>query len=50
MPLVKKGRLSVQSVGEDAWKAIQLLAENGGWEDDEATKAPKGRSEFHSSV
>ncbi|KAM6496218.1 DUF55 domain containing protein [Amanita muscaria] len=31
--LVTKGRLSVQRVSEKAWKAIQLLADNGGWSD-----------------
>ena len=33
MDLVTRGRLSVQRVGEDAWKAIEQLAEKGGWED-----------------
>ena len=33
MDLVKRGRLSVQRVGEDAWRAIEQLAEKGGWED-----------------
>jgi hypothetical protein len=33
MDLVTRGRLSVQRVGEDAWAAIALLAENGGWEE-----------------
>ena len=28
-----RGRLSVQRVGEDAWAAIELMAENGGWEE-----------------
>lgn len=32
MDLVTRGRLSVQRVGEDAWAAIELMAENGGWE------------------
>jgi hypothetical protein len=33
MDLVTRGRLSVQRVGEDAWAAIVLMAENGGWEE-----------------
>ena len=33
MDLVTRGRLSVQRVGEDAWAAIELMAENGGWEE-----------------
>lgn len=33
MPLVTRGRLSVQRVDEDAFKIIQLLAEKGGWDD-----------------
>ena len=32
MDLVTRGRLSVQRVREDAWAAIELMAENGGWE------------------
>lgn len=33
MNLVARGRLSVQRVEENAWETIQLLAENGGWEE-----------------
>ncbi|KAF8165764.1 PUA-like domain-containing protein [Crassisporium funariophilum] len=33
MDLVRKGRLSVQRVQEDAWVAVGLLAEKGGWEE-----------------
>ncbi|KAI0082550.1 DUF55-domain-containing protein [Panus rudis PR-1116 ss-1] len=33
MALVNRGRLSVQRVEENAWKTMQLLAENGGWDD-----------------
>ena len=33
MALIKRGRLSVQPVEEDAWKAVQLLAEKGGWDE-----------------
>jgi hypothetical protein len=33
MPLVRRGRLSVQKVPEEAWQTVQLLAENGGWEE-----------------
>lgn len=32
MPLVTRGRLSVQSVSEECWGIIQMMAENGGWE------------------
>ncbi|CAA7270952.1 unnamed protein product [Cyclocybe aegerita] len=39
MDLVTRGRLSVQRVGEDAWEAIQFLAEKGGW--DELDMNPK---------
>ena len=34
MPLVDRGRLSVQRVDEDAWNAISSLAERGGWDED----------------
>ncbi|KAL5487596.1 hypothetical protein ACEPAI_5704 [Sanghuangporus weigelae] len=37
MALIKRGRLSVQPVEEDAWEAVQLLAEKGGWEEDLGT-------------
>ena len=33
MPLVKRGRLSVQKVPEQAWNTIQLLADRGGWDE-----------------
>ncbi|KAF4619201.1 hypothetical protein D9613_004805 [Agrocybe pediades] len=33
MDLVTRGRLSVQRVQEDAWRAIEKLAEKGGWDD-----------------
>ncbi|KAG8734691.1 hypothetical protein FRC11_003769, partial [Ceratobasidium sp. 423] len=36
MPLLNRGRLSVQPVNEGAWTAINKLAERGGW--DEQTK------------
>ena len=42
MDLVTRGRLSVQRVGEDAWAAIELMAENGGWE--ELDMKPKKKS------
>jgi len=45
MPLVRRGRLSVQKVPEEAWQTVQLLAENGGWEElalqKTKTKKPK---------
>ena len=39
MALIKRGRLSVQPVEEDTWKAVRLLAEKGGWEEDETPKS-----------
>ena len=42
MVLVTRGRLSVQHVGEDAWTAIELLAENGGWEELDMKSKKKG--------
>ncbi|KAG5648707.1 hypothetical protein DXG03_000054 [Asterophora parasitica] len=33
MALIKKGRLSVQRVEEQAWNAIVALAQKGGWGD-----------------
>jgi hypothetical protein len=33
MDLVRKGRLSVQRVDEQAWNAINLLTKEGGWEE-----------------
>lgn len=33
MDLVGRGRLSVQRVEENAWRAIVALAEKGGWEE-----------------
>ena len=42
MDLVTRGRLSVQRVGEDAWAAIELMAENGGWEELNVTPKKKG--------
>ncbi|KLO08445.1 DUF55-domain-containing protein [Schizopora paradoxa] len=44
MALIKRGRLSVQPVEEDAWTAIHLLADNGGWEENEK-KSKKGKAE-----
>ena len=35
MALIKRGRLSVQPVEEDAWTAIHLLADKGGWDENE---------------
>jgi hypothetical protein len=42
MDLVTRGRLSVQRVGEDAWAAIELMAENGGWEELDMKPKKKG--------
>ena len=42
MDLVTRGRLSVQRVGEDAWAAIELMAENGGWEELDTKPKKKG--------
>ncbi|KAG9100039.1 Ras GTPase activating protein ira2, partial [Ceratobasidium sp. 370] len=38
MPLLNRGRLSVQPVNPDAWVAINKLAEKGGWSDTTASK------------
>ncbi|KAG0709909.1 PUA-like domain-containing protein [Suillus ampliporus] len=32
MPLVTRGRLSVQRVSEECWEIIQMMTEKGGWE------------------
>jgi len=42
MDLVTRGRLSVQRVRMDAWAAIELMAENGGWEELEMKPKKKG--------
>ena len=42
MDLVTRGRLSVQRVGEDAWAAIELMAQNGGWEELDMKPKKKG--------
>ncbi|KAF8740145.1 hypothetical protein AX14_008557 [Amanita brunnescens Koide BX004] len=45
MDLVTRGRLSVQRVSEEAWTAIEQLAERGGWDDASLKKrAPKAKS------
>ncbi|KAK2465918.1 hypothetical protein APHAL10511_001559 [Amanita phalloides] len=38
MDLVTRGRLSVQRVSEEAWHAIELLADRGGWDETFWTK------------
>lgn len=38
MALVNRGRLSVQPVTEEAWNAVQLLAEKGGWDENAAAE------------
>jgi hypothetical protein len=45
MPLVRRGRLSVQKVPEEAWQTVQLLVDNGGWEELalQKTKVKKSR-------
>lgn len=48
MDLVTRGRLSVQRVGEDAWAAIELMANNGGWE--ELNVNPKKSGKVKSST
>jgi len=45
MDLVTRGRLSVQRVGEDAWAAIELMAENGGWEELDIKPKKRGGKE-----
>jgi hypothetical protein len=42
MPLVGRGRLSVQRVEEEAWNAVVMLADRGGW-GEESAKAGKGQ-------
>ena len=52
MPLIKRGRLSVQKVSQGVWPVIQLLAERGGWEDipnTNATSKGKGKTKATSS-
>ena len=41
MNLLNRGRLSVQNVTDEAWTAISLLAENGGWDDAMLKAKPK---------
>ncbi|KAF8915183.1 PUA-like domain-containing protein [Mucidula mucida] len=43
MDLVARGRLSVQRVTEEAWNAITLLAEKGGWTEDDLKPPPKSK-------
>lgn len=33
MPLITRGRLSVQRVSQECWGAIQMMSEKGGWEE-----------------
>ncbi|KAG2155071.1 DUF55-domain-containing protein [Suillus bovinus] len=33
MPLVTRGRLSVQRVSKECWEIIQMMSEKGGWEE-----------------
>ncbi|OJA19359.1 hypothetical protein AZE42_00407 [Rhizopogon vesiculosus] len=33
MPLITRGRLSVQPVNEECWGVIQMMSEKGGWEE-----------------
>lgn len=42
MALVSRGRLSVQRVEQAAWDAIQLMADKGGWSEEQVKKT-KGR-------
>ena len=42
MALVTRGRLSVQRVEQEAWDAIQTMADKGGWGEEHAKKN-KGR-------
>ncbi|CAE7076990.1 unnamed protein product, partial [Rhizoctonia solani] len=41
MPLLNRGRLSVQPVNEGAWTAINKLAERGGWSEQTKPKLAK---------
>ena len=46
MPLIARGRLSVQPVNEAAYTTIELLAKTGGWDEKAAKpkKAAKGKT------
>jgi hypothetical protein len=55
MPLLNRGRLSVQPVNEGAWTAISKLAEKGGWTDRAKVKPAKlparsGKSTGHTKL
>jgi hypothetical protein len=41
MPLVGRGRLSVQRVSAEAWAAVEALADKGGWAEEAATGGKK---------
>ncbi|PPQ73789.1 hypothetical protein CVT24_007535 [Panaeolus cyanescens] len=51
MDLVTRGRLSVQRVKENAWNAISLMTDKGGWEelDLKVQKGAKGKAKAVSS-
>ena len=38
MPLLNRGRLSVQRVERATWDAIQTMADQGGWSEEQAKK------------
>ncbi|KAG1752512.1 PUA-like domain-containing protein [Suillus paluster] len=44
MPLVTRGRLSVQRVSEECWGIIQMMTEKGGWEGMTFGKTKSGTS------
>lgn len=57
MPLVTRGRLSVQRVSQECWGIIQMMSEKGGWEEmtfgkkkTSATKRPRQAATKNSRV
>ena len=49
MPLVTRGRLSVQRVSQAEWDAINLLADTGGWDDLDVKKLGSSASKAASA-
>jgi hypothetical protein len=43
MPLVGRGRLSVQRVSAEAWTAVEALADKGGWVEEAGTRGKKAK-------
>ncbi|KAL4076231.1 PUA-like domain-containing protein [Scleroderma yunnanense] len=49
MPLLNRGRLSVQRVSQECWDLIQQMAERGGWENIYIQKAGRGKQKAKST-